>query len=190
MAQPDFPDLNLRDLLGSFSAESRTPGGGAAAAVTATLAAGLVDMVAQRSRESWDEAAGVVAQAKALQSRCAPLAEADAQAWRDAFDAMQGGALDVELEEKLARAVEIPLMIASTAADVAVLAATVAERGDGTFRGDAAAAAVLAEGAARSASHLVAINLAVTEHDPRLAHARLLEETAAAAARRALDAGP
>ena len=191
MGDTDFPDVNLGDLLGGFSVESRAPGGGAAAAVTATIAAGLIRMVAQRSSGSWDDAAGAVAQARALQARCAPLADADAQAWREAFDAMRGDAPDdVGLEEKLAGAVEPLLLIASTAADVAALAATVAERGEGAFRGDAAAAAVLAEAAARSAAHLVAINLAVTEHDPRLAHARLLEEAAAEAARRALDAGP
>jgi formiminotetrahydrofolate cyclodeaminase len=191
MGDTDFPDVNLGDLLGGFSVESRAPGGGAAAAVTATIAAGLIRMVAQRSSGSWDDAAGVVAQARALQARCAPLADADAQAWRKAFDAMRGDVPDgIGLEEKLAGAVEPLLLIASTAADVAALAATVAERGEGAFRADAAAAAVLAEAAARAAAHLVAINLAVTEHDPRLAHARLLEEAAAEAARRALDAGP
>ena len=81
-------------------------------------------------------------------------------------------------------------MLADTAADVAVLAALTAEFGDGTYRGDAAAAAILAEAGARAAAKLVAVNLTVTEDDERLRRAREAEEAARRAAARALDAGP
>jgi len=84
----------------------------------------------------------------------------------------------------------VPLAIAETAADVASLAALAAELGEGTFRGDAAAAAVLAHAGARAAAHLVAINLGIGEDDERLRRARLAEEAAAADAARALGAGP
>ena len=67
------------------------------------------------------------------------------------------------------------------------LAALAAELGDGTYRADAAAAAVLAAASAQAAAHLVAVNLTVKEGDRRLVRARASAEQAAAAAARALD---
>ena len=81
----------------------------------------------------------------------------------------------------------MPLEIAETAADTASLAALAAELGDGTYRSDAAAAAVLAAAGARAAAHLVAVNLTVQEGDVRLVRARASEQVAADAAARALD---
>jgi Formiminotransferase-cyclodeaminase len=94
------------------------------------------------------------------------------------------------VEPPLLRAAGVLLQLGEAVADVAVLAARVAEHGEGTFRGDAASAAVLAEAAARAAETLVRGNLTVTPTDERLARAHLLTETAAAAARRAVDSGP
>jgi len=188
-----YLDLRLRELLDRLAGETAAPGGGSAAALTVTAAAALVRMVGRRSRGSWAEAAGVAAQAKALQDRAEPLAEADAEAWAAALEALAvvvEGERDEELETKLARSAEVPLAIAETAADVASLAALAAELGEGTFRGDAAAAAVLAHAGARAAAHLVAINLGIGEDDERLRRARLAEEAAAADAARALGAGP
>src|SRR4029077_13006922 len=112
------------------------PGGGSAAALTTSFAAALVMMVARRSRDSWEDAAGIAAQALALQMRSAPLVDADAEAWVEALAALEGGGGDADLEGRLAHAAEIPLLIARTAADVAELAAVTAERGEGTYRGD------------------------------------------------------
>jgi methenyltetrahydrofolate cyclohydrolase len=185
-----FLDLDLRDFLARLGAPEQGPGGGTAAALTVAVAAGLVAMVARRSRESWSEAGGVAAQAVAVQERVAPLAEADAEAWAAALEALAAGRGDDELERMLADAVEIPLRIGEAAADVASLAALAAEMGEGTFRGDAAAAALLAEAAARAAGTLVSLNLTVTEKDERFLRARRSEELAGEAVTRALDAGP
>jgi formiminotetrahydrofolate cyclodeaminase len=183
-------DLELRDFLARIGAPEQGPGGGTAAALTVAVAAGLVVMVARRSRDSWAEAAGVSAQALAVQERVAPLAEADADAWAAALQALDASRGDDELERMLAEAVEIPLRIGEAAADVAAMAALAAELGEGTFRGDAAAAALLAEAAARAAGRLVSVNLTVTEKDERLLRARRSEQLAAEAVARALDAGP
>jgi formiminotetrahydrofolate cyclodeaminase len=78
----------------------------------------------------------------------------------------------------------VPGLIAEAAADVGELAAQLARAADPDLRADAAVAATLAEAAATSAAHLVAINLVVTADDPRLAAA----QSAAAAARAARDA--
>jgi formiminotetrahydrofolate cyclodeaminase len=95
-----------------------------------------------------------------------------------------------DLEAKLRRSVELPLELGEVAADVASLAALAAERGDGTFRADAATAAVLAEAAARVAEKLVSVNLAVGRLDERRARARSNVAAAVAAAARALESGP
>ena len=80
----------------------------------------------------------------------------------------------------------MPLEIAQLGADVAELAVIAADRCDGEFRADAAAAAALAAGGSRAAAHLVRINLAVRDDDVRLARARASEQAATAAAERIL----
>ncbi len=57
----------------------------------------------------------------------------------------------------------MPLQIAETAADVALLASLAAQEGSETVRGDAWAAAALAEAATVSAAQLVHVNLATIE---------------------------
>jgi formiminotetrahydrofolate cyclodeaminase len=152
-------------------------------------------MVARCSRDSWQEAAGVAAQALAIQERAAPLARADAAAWEDAVAALRnagneegdGARRDFELERKLERAAAVPLQIAELGADAAALAALAGELGDGAYRADAVAAAALAAGGARAAAHLVQVNLGVREGDERLARALASEQAAAEAAARLLE---
>lgn len=159
------------------------------------FAAGLVAMVARCSHDSWDEATGVAAQALALQDRAARLAQVDAEAWEEALAALRGAGdgegsddarRDHHLERKLERAAAVPLQIAELGADTAALAAHAGELCDGTYRADAAAAAALAAGGARAATHLVEVNLGVREGDERLARARASEQAASEAAERLL----
>lgn len=190
----EYLDLRLGDFLERLGTGHPAPGSGSASALTVAFAAGLVAMVARRSADSWEESAGIAAQALSLQARVTPLALADAQVWEQALEALETAADDTatpngELEEKLDLSAAVPLQIAEAAADTAVLAALAAEFGEGAYRPDAAAAAVLAAAGARAAAHLVAVNLAVQEGDDRLVRARASEETAADAAARALDAG-
>jgi formiminotetrahydrofolate cyclodeaminase len=183
---PAYFDTSLGELCERLAAES-APGAGSAAAVVAAMAASLTAKVAGRSRGTWTEAPGVLAQAGALATRCAELARLDAEAFGTALAALEEG---VAVEGPLERAAAVLLEIGEVAADVAVLAARAAEHGDGTFRGDAASAAALAEAAARASEALIATNLTVAETDERLARARSLTGVAADAARRALSAGP
>ena len=150
-------------------------------------------MVARQSAGSWEDSAGVAAQALALQAKAAPLALADAEVWEQALQALEVARADEtpsngELEAKLDLSCVVPLEIAEAAADTASLAALAAELGDGTYRPDAAAAAVLAAAGARAAAHLVSVNLTVSDGDARLVRARESEQVAADAAARALDA--
>jgi methenyltetrahydrofolate cyclohydrolase len=157
------------------------------------LAAGLVAMVARSSHESWNDAAGVGAQATALLERITPLVRADAKAWDEAVAALRSAGEDAAsrgdeaLERKLEGAAAVPIRIADAGADAAALAELAADRGEGAYRADAAVAAVLAAAAAQGAVHLVEVNLGVREDDLRLAQVRRTAELAAASAARALD---
>ena len=191
-----FLAQRLDEFLEAVAAETPAPGGGAVAAVVAATAAGLVAMAGRFSLTRWDDAAAVVERADELRRRLAPLAPADAQAFEEVLTAMR---LPKDLEPEvrnatighaLARAAEIPLEIAKEASEVATLGALVAENGNENLRGDAVAAVLLAEAAARVAANLVEINLGTREDDERVARAREHVAAAAAAAQRASEAGP
>jgi methenyltetrahydrofolate cyclohydrolase len=192
-----YLDLSLTAFLDGLAARERAPGGGSAAALTVAFAAGLVAMVARSSRDVWEDAPGVAAQALTLQDRAGSLAGTDAEAWDDALAALRaaadpteseanGARGDLELERKLERAAAIPLEIAELGADTAVLAAHAGAHGDLAYRADAAAAAALAAGGARAAAHLVEVNLGVRPGDERLERARTSEKAATEASERLL----
>jgi formiminotetrahydrofolate cyclodeaminase len=187
----DLLDLRLRAFVDKLAAEDPAPGGGSAAALAVAMAAALIAKVA-RASPSWTEARGAVAQAERLRKRTAPLAQADADAYEEALaalhlpDALEREVRDMAIGQVLARAVEVPLVIAESGADVASLAAVAVERGTLDRRADAVVAALLAEAGARAAAHLVAVNLVVTPDDERVQRARAVAEVASAAARTAV----
>jgi formiminotetrahydrofolate cyclodeaminase len=144
----------------------------------------------------WDDAAGVAAQALTLQDRAAALSRKDAEAWEAALAALRAAAdpsereagtrEELDLERKLERSAAIPLEIAELGADVAILAVEAAVHGEHEYRADAAAAAALAAGGARAATHLVEVNLGIRPGDERLARARASQTAAYEAAERLL----
>lgn len=198
MERATYLDLRLGEFLDRLAAAEGAPGGGSGAALTVAFAGALVAMVARASLDSWEEAAGVAAQAQALAERAAALADRDAAAWEEALAALRAAGAgrrqdprrDFRLEQALEQAAAAPLEIAALAADAAALSALAGERGDPTYRADAAAAAALAAGGARAAAHLVEINLGVRPEDERLARARACADAAAAAAERLLEHVP
>lgn len=192
----DLLDLPLREFLDVVASEDPTPGGGSAAALAIAISAGLTAMVARASRD-WPEAGSAIAQAERLRSRVAPLAQLDAEAYEEALvtltlpERVEPVVRDMAVGAALSRAAEVPMAIAEAGADAACLAALVADRGTANRRGDAVAAALLAEAGTRAAAALVAVNLLVQPGDRRAQHAELLVETASQAARearRAIDA--
>jgi formiminotetrahydrofolate cyclodeaminase len=155
-------------------------------ALAGPLAASVVEqaaaLVGALAREFLDDAGA--AQAEALRLRAAALAGADAAAYTEAsLRLIDGSGHDFELGRALDEAAAVPLRIAETAADVAELAAALVDRVVPDAHPDLAGVALLAEGAARAASHLVAVNLAVSAGDERLRRARAAVDAAAAAAR-------
>jgi formiminotetrahydrofolate cyclodeaminase len=191
----DVLDLPVRELLETFASREAAPAAGSAAAIVVAMAAGLIAKIARASPD-WPEAQSVVAQADRLRKRTAPLAQSDADAYLEALAALhlpehlESEVRDMALGQVLARAAEIPLAIAEAGADVASLAAVAADRGIGERRGEAVAAALLAESGTRVAAHLVAMNLTMTPDDERVLRARAVETLASNAARDALTAGP
>lgn len=174
-----------RDLAELISSTDAVPASGWVAGVSASFAAALVAKAAARS-EGWSGAAGARAQAAELRDRLLALAGQDARAYETALGHLDRR--DAGLARALATAADVPLALAETAADVALLAAEASECADGPSRADASAAAALAAGAARAAAKLVAVNLATTPGDERLAAAERAVDTADGAARAALRA--
>ena len=184
-------DRDLRVMLDDIAGPSPAPGAGAVAGVVIAMAAGLIASAGRRSNE-WDEGKGVSAQAQALRSRVERLAEANEEAYLEALALIEGasedGSRDAAIGKALDTAAEVPLAIAECAYDVALLGAEAAQYACRGGAEDAAAAAILAEAAARSAAGLVAVNLVSLPGDERVLHAQRLADAATDAARRAVAA--
>ncbi len=176
----------VRRLCDRLGIRAPHPGGASASAVAAGMSAALVAKAARRSEPSWAEADAVALQADLLGARCSELAESASRAFAAALKALEDR---TDIEAHLNRTVVDLLALAEVSVEVAGLAARTAERCDGTFRGDAVCAALLAEAAACGAAVLVAGNLTVTEGDKRLREAKQHASRATEAVRRALEAG-
>jgi methenyltetrahydrofolate cyclohydrolase len=168
----------VAEFLDELSSQRATPGGGAAAAVTMGLSAGLVAMVARYSTAVIPDASKIAARADDLRRRALALASQDAQAYRAVLEARGSRA------PALSAAANPPLAIAEAAAELAGLAGRLARSGNPNLKGDALTGAILAEGAARAAAALVEINLhAAGVTDDRLERADAARAAAATAVR-------
>jgi formiminotetrahydrofolate cyclodeaminase len=184
-------DRDLRAILDEIAGPSPAPGAGAVSGIVTAMAAGLIASAARRS-DDWEEGKAVSGQAQALRSRVESLAEANQEAYLEALALIEGatedGGRDEAIGKALDTAAELPLSIAECAYDVALLGAEAAQHAVRGGAEDAAAAAILAEAAARSAAGLVAANLVSRPGDERVVHARKLADAAGVAARRAVAA--
>jgi formiminotetrahydrofolate cyclodeaminase len=186
LSEQTLADHTLRELLDSVAARTPAPGGGSAAALTASIAAGLVQMTARFTvgREDAADEAGV------LRERLLELGERELHAYEPVLEAL---ALDAGVPERAARlrgalsdAADSPLEIARAARSVAQLAAELAATGNANLTGDAITGAALAEAACSAAARLTQINLARVPSDPRLDEAAELTRQASAARAKAL----
>lgn len=173
-----YLDQELRRFLDLVAAREPAPGGGSAAAVTVSLAAGLVAMAARYSSRQLPHSEEVVADAERVRRRAAELADADAQAYGAVIAARRairtGDAADrrERVRATLEAASLVPLEVAELGAETARLALLVVADGNPTLRGDAATAALLAEAAVRSAAGLVTINVGGGDQELRHRAAR------------------
>jgi methenyltetrahydrofolate cyclohydrolase len=190
----NYLGLPLGRFLEATASGEPSPGGGAVAAVTVALAAGLSGMVARFSGEHLAEAASLADQADALRAKVAPLAQADAEAYGRVLEAYRlprepaPETRRKEIREALSGAADVPLVIAETGAEVAKAAALLAEEGNPNLRGDAITAVVLAGAGVRAAAALVEINLSAGNvDDDRIQRARELVSAVARTAQQAAE---
>jgi methenyltetrahydrofolate cyclohydrolase len=184
---PDYLQLPLSRFLGLVASGDPAPAGGSVAAVAVALAAALSAMAARLSAKHLADAPKLAKRADSLRSEAAPLARADAAAYGRVLAAQRTGEGDV-FRGALSRAADIPVAVAEAGVEVAEISAYLARDGNPNLKGDAIAAALLAEAGVRAATRLAKINLSGAGiEDGRLARADELVETAAAARRAAED---
>ena len=192
---PDYLGQPLGGFLDLVASREPAPGGGAPAAVTVALAAALTAMAARFSTEHLADADELAGRADGLREEVVLLARADVAAYGRVLDAQRTPRDDEEgrrrkIRDALTEAADVPLSIAGIGAEVAGLAARLAEEGTPNLRGDVVAAAVLAGAAARAAATLVEINVSAgAADDGRVSRAAGLRATAAGAQDAAEGAG-
>jgi formiminotetrahydrofolate cyclodeaminase len=138
-------DLRVGEFLAALGERTPAPASGAATAVTAAFAAGLVELAA---RYADDEA--TVTRAKALATRLVQLADEDAEAYTMFIESGS--------DEARRRTIEVPEEIAKHADEVERLARRIGAELTSSVVGDAEAAAELAVAAARVARRLAELN--------------------------------
>jgi len=167
-------------------------GAGVVAAGVSGLAAGLCESIARGSLYTWVDAGGVAIQAATLRERAVVAGRANAAAYAVARDVLGGQSSstgrDATLRAALIAAADTLLSIASVGGDCAALAAEIAVHCEPAIRPDAAGAAELAASAARVASALVEVNLALLPGDERRRRADAIAVAADRQSRRARDA--
>jgi formiminotetrahydrofolate cyclodeaminase len=162
-AVDSYLEIRLSAFLDSVAARTPAPGGGAAAAITAGLAASLVVMAARYSAGTLADSHQLVDTGERLRRRAGALADADAEAYGAVISAQErlrngGSTSRDEVRRALRRAAAVPLEVAEVGAETARLAAVLAVEAKPDVRGDAVTALVLAEAATRSAAHLAVLN--------------------------------
>jgi formiminotetrahydrofolate cyclodeaminase len=190
-------DRSLGQLLEQVAAESPSPGGGSSCALACALAAGLVQMAAAFTlargeyAERHERMAAIRERAGELREEAVALAERELHVYRAVLDALRlpedDPARAPRLDAALSDAADSPLAVARAAAEIAPLAAEVAQTGNRNLRGDAISGALLAEAACAAAARLAEINLAGRPSDPRREEAAQLPRRALAARLTALS---
>jgi|GEM_PF-1044228 len=138
-------ELQVGEFLAALGERTPAPASGAATALTAAIAAALVELA---GRFADDEAS--VVRAKALSARLAQLADEDSEVYA-AFMADRN-------PETRARIIAVPEEIAACADEIAALAEHVRGQLRSSVAGDAEAGAELARAAARVARRLAELN--------------------------------
>src|SRR5947209_11724001 len=175
----------VEGLLEQMAARTPAPGGGAVAALTCAMAAGLVEMATSVASAHGLEA--VHERAHGIREEVSGLAYADGRAYGVVLEALRmepGEARTRSLDDAVSGAIGVPMRVLELASEVAILAADVAETGNRNLEGDALAGSLLAEAAARSAATLAQLNASMlSRHAVADAHLERLRPALARATR-------
>lgn len=157
----------------ALAAQTSTPGGGGAAALTGSMAAALVSMVInftvgrKKYADAEAELQGYLAQSEQLRAELLTLADADADAFT-AVSATYGMPRDTDeekaartaaMQEALKHAAEVPFITALKCLEVIKLAEPVGAKGNPNVVSDAATAVYLAQAALLAGIANVNVNL-------------------------------
>jgi formiminotetrahydrofolate cyclodeaminase len=177
---PDgYAGLPVGAFLDALAARTSAPAGGSAAALVLAQSAALCAKSARLSERQLaaGRAAEFTQEAEQIRGSAASLIDEDPRAYTNVLKARRRGdeqtqdpaAAAARLATALSEAADVPLRLVELAVPVSAIAATLADEGNQALRGDALAAGLLAQAAARAAACLVRINLTDEPGDVRLA---------------------
>lgn len=170
-------DQPLRVFLDDLASGTPTPGGGAVAALSGAMAAGLLTMVCdltigkKQYAEFEDEACKLRERAEGLRAELQKLAQADVDAFNRLMAAFKlprttdadAASRRAAIQKVTRQATEVPLAVARACAALLPLCAPLARGGNRNAASDVGVAALMLRSAVPSALLNVEINLAVLE---------------------------
>ena len=166
-------NLTVRQFVDELSTDSPAPGGGSAAALSGSIAAGLVAMVAnltvgKKGYESvFDEMKNISVSAQKLKDELLLLVDEDTNAFNKLMEAIRLPKKSEEeiskrnklIEETTLYASEVPLRTMEKSFEVLSLAKIVSEKGNKNSNSDAGVAILLSRSAIKGGAMNVEINL-------------------------------
>ena len=175
-----YADLSLRDYLTETASSTPVPGGGSVAALSASLAAALAEMVAGLTvgRTGFEtvqtEMEDICRETAVLRIRCIEDIDRDPEAYQKVLDAYRLPKESIEekefraqsIQEAMKGAATVPLSLAEKACQILSLADSVVQKGNRNAVTDGAVAALMARAAGLAALYNVRINLtAIKDED-------------------------
>lgn len=168
-----YADLSIKDYLKETASSAPVPGGGSVAAVGASLAAALSEMVAGLTvgRKGFEavhaEMEEICAAAADMRMRCAEDIDRDPEAYRKVMDAYRMPKETAEDKASRTRAIQktmkgaalVPLALAERICRIIDMAGSVVQKGNPNAATDGAVAAMMARSAGLAALYNVRINL-------------------------------
>ncbi len=153
----------IDNFLEELSSKKPTPGGGAVAALSAAMAAGLIRMVADLTvgkkgyEKVWKKSRRIGTEAKKLEKELLTLGDADIAAYKSVVSAFKTKN-KIRIRKALQKASDVPGQVVQKSDLVSGLANEVARIGNKNALSDAKTAVYLAKAAKLSANENVEIN--------------------------------
>ena len=168
-----YADLSLREYLTETASSTPVPGGGSVAALSASLAAALAEMVAGLTvgRTGFEtvqsEMEEICRETATLRTRCIEDIDRDPEAYQKVLDAYKLPKESNEekefraqsIQEAMKGAAAVPLSLAEKAYQILSMADSVVQKGNRNAVTDGAVAALMARAAGLAALYNVRINL-------------------------------